>query len=429
MAASQGLLRLEVDGIPHWVQVKAIQEEGGLNFYFLHGIPESTLLAPVYSSTQQAALWGGGLLLGFLGVGILLDKALSRPLRRLTQIAEQFVHSGIPALASMDPGPIQEVQTLAKAWQQAAANQQALLDRLWQQQQYCAVVEQQTELICRFRPDTSITYANPAYLRFFGRSAEETIGRRWRDSLPPEEREAVLQALAVLTPEHPFHRSEREYPGEDGQSRWVSWVDRGIFDSQGQLVEILSVGREITEQKRAQQQLEALNRELEAQVPLCTAQLEQALRFEAVLRSLSGQMVASLKEGEILEEVVKSLAEALNLTGCHIFLTSADGSSCGSGLALFQRRRIPPPLTTLSLGTCCTPTPCPGKSTGVVKEAGAGYTSWLAPFETTKSGWGSCCWSGSRSFPKPRDNWPIRWSTCAPWPCARPVCTRRPGPR
>ncbi len=85
-------------------------------------------MAPVYSSTQQAALWGGGLLLGFLGVGILLDKALSRPLRRLTQIAEQFVHSGIPALASMDPGPIQEVQTLAKAWQQAAANQQALLD-------------------------------------------------------------------------------------------------------------------------------------------------------------------------------------------------------------------------------------------------------------------------------------------------------------
>ena len=327
-AASQDLLRLRVDRIRYLAQVTAIQDEGGLSFYFVQGIPEEILLAPVYRSTQQAALLGGGLLLGFLGVGILLDKALSRPLRRLTQIAEQFVHSGIPALASMDPGPIQEVQTLAKAWQQAAANQQALLDRLWQQQQqYCAVVEQQTELICRFRPDTSITYANPAYLRFFGRSAEETIGRRWRDSLPPEEREAVLQALAVLTPEHPFHRSEREYPGEDGQSRWVSWVDQGIFDSQGQLVEILAVGREITEKKRAQQQLEALNRELEAQVALRTAQLEQALRFEAVLRSLSGQMVASLKEGEILEEVVKSLAEALNLTGCHILLTSADGSS------------------------------------------------------------------------------------------------------
>ncbi|MFS8816032.1 ATP-binding protein [Synechococcus sp. R60.4] len=327
MAASQGLLRLRVDRIRYLAQVTAIQDEGGLSFYFVQGIPEEILLAPVYRSTQQAALLGGGLLLGFLGAGILLSEALSRPLRRLTQIAEQFVQTGIPAWPPVDPGPIWEVQTLAKAWQQAAASQQALLDRLWQQQQqYRAVVEQQTELICRSLPDSRITYVNPAYLRFFGCSAEETIGRRWVDSLPPQEREAVLQSLAALTPERPFYRSEREYPGESGQSRWVSWVGQGIFDSQGQLVEILAVGREITEQKRAQQQLEALNRELEAQVALRTAKLQQALCFEAVLRSLSGQMVASLNEGEILEEVVKSLAEALHLSGCHILLTGAGGS-------------------------------------------------------------------------------------------------------
>jgi PAS domain S-box-containing protein len=326
-AASQDLLRLRVDRIRYLAQVTAIQDEGGLSFYFVQGIPEEILLAPVYRSTQQAALLGGGLLLGFLGAGILLSEALSRPLRRLTQIAEQFVQTGIPAWPPVDPGPIWEVQTLAKAWQQAAASQQALLDRLWQQQQqYRAVVEQQTELICRSLPDSRITYVNPAYLRFFGCSAEETIGRRWVDSLPPQEREAVLQSLAALTPERPFYRSEREYPGESGQSRWVSWVDQGIFDSQGQLVEILAVGREITEKKRAQQQLEALNRELEAQVALRTAKLQQALCFEAVLRSLSSQMVASLNEGEILEEVVKSLAEALHLRGCHILLTGAGGS-------------------------------------------------------------------------------------------------------
>ncbi|MFS8839170.1 PAS domain S-box protein, partial [Synechococcus sp. R6-5] len=327
-ASSQNSLRLVVGGIPYWVEVESVQSKGRLGFYFVHGIPEATLLAEVHRGAQQAALLGGGLLLSMLGTGILLGEALSRPLRRLTQVAEQFIQSGFQPWPPLDPGPIQEVQTLTKAWQQAAAAQQALLDRLWQQQQeYRAVVEQQTELICRFRPDTCITYVNPACLRFFGRRAEEVVGQPWRDRLPEEEQAKVLQAFAALTPEHPFYCSEREYPGENGQSRWISWVDQGIFDSQGRLVEILSVGREITEQKRAEQQLQALNRELEAQVELRTAKLQQALHFEGVLRAISSRMVVSLNEGEILEEVVRTLAEALGLTCCQILLLLEDGST------------------------------------------------------------------------------------------------------
>jgi PAS domain S-box-containing protein len=327
-ASSQNSLRLVVGGIPYWAEVESVQSEGRLGFYFVYGIPEATLLAKVHRSAQQAALLGGGLLLGVGGVGLLLGEALSRPLRRLTQVAEQFIHSGFQPWPPLDPGPIQEVQTLTKAWQQAAAAQQALLDRLWQQQQeYRAVVEQQTELICRSWPDTCITYVNPAYLRFFGRRAEEVMGQPWRDRLPEEEQAKVLQAFAALTPESPCYSNEREYPGENGQSRWISWVDHGIFDSRGRLVEILSVGREITEQKRAEQQLQALNRELEAQVELRTAKLQQALHFEGVLRAISSRMVVSLNEGEILEEVVKTLAEALSLTCCQILLLLEDGST------------------------------------------------------------------------------------------------------
>jgi hypothetical protein len=175
-ASSQNPLRLVVGGIPYWAEVESLQSEGRLGFYFVYGIPEATLLAEVHRGAQQAALLGGGLLLSMLGTGILLGEALSRPLRRLTQIAEQFIqsgfqpfiHSGFQPWPPLDPGPIQEVQTLAKAWQQAAAAQQALLDRLWQQQQeYRAVVEQQTELICRFRPDTCITYRQSCLLALF----------------------------------------------------------------------------------------------------------------------------------------------------------------------------------------------------------------------------------------------------------------------
>ncbi|WP_199316451.1 PAS domain S-box protein [Tolypothrix sp. FACHB-123] len=36
------------------------------------------------------------------------------------------------------------------------------------QARYRAIIEDQTELICRFLPDTTIVYVNEAYCRFFG---------------------------------------------------------------------------------------------------------------------------------------------------------------------------------------------------------------------------------------------------------------------
>nr|NIV34393.1 PAS domain S-box protein [Anaerolineae bacterium] len=42
---------------------------------------------------------------------------------------------------------------------------------------YRAVVEDQTELICRFQPDGTRIFVNEAYCRFFGKSSEEMIGK------------------------------------------------------------------------------------------------------------------------------------------------------------------------------------------------------------------------------------------------------------
>jgi PAS domain S-box-containing protein len=57
---------------------------------------------------------------------------------------------------------------------------------------YRALVESQLDLISRYRPDTTLTFVNDAYCRFYGRTREELIGRSFLLWVAPEFHEGVL---------------------------------------------------------------------------------------------------------------------------------------------------------------------------------------------------------------------------------------------
>ena len=71
------------------------------------------------------------------------------------------------------------------------------------QQQYRTIVEDQTELICRFRPDGTLTFVNGAFGRAMGRAPEELLGSFFWSLVPPERRDAQSGSLAGLTPASP----------------------------------------------------------------------------------------------------------------------------------------------------------------------------------------------------------------------------------
>ena len=124
---------------------------------------------------------------------------------------------------------------------------------------YRTIVENQTELIDCWFPDGTLTFVNDAYCSFYGIRAEEAIGKRWVDivlSIDEEERDAVLhQILSFLTPSNPFNPSVYSDITHDGNVRWLNWVDKGIFDEKGNLLEVQSVGRDITQIKQAEEAL------------------------------------------------------------------------------------------------------------------------------------------------------------------------------
>jgi PAS domain S-box-containing protein len=124
------------------------------------------------------------------------------------------------------------------------------------EERYRAVVEDQTELVCRFLPDTTLTFVNGAYARYFGKSPDELIGQSFLILVPEAQHEPTRQHIRSLLENPRVGSYEHEVLAHQGELRWQQWVDRPIRDSAGDVVEFQSVGRDVTERKLVEKALQ-----------------------------------------------------------------------------------------------------------------------------------------------------------------------------
>lgn len=121
-----------------------------------------------------------------------------------------------------------------------------------------SIVNDQTELICRLLPDGTVTFANQAFCRYFGSPIDKTVGSNLFTFLTPAESQRLHQFLKGLTPELPVGRSEHSHQTPGGETRWLAWTNRAFFGPQGRVQEYQCVGLDITERKRTEQTLQAV---------------------------------------------------------------------------------------------------------------------------------------------------------------------------
>jgi len=116
---------------------------------------------------------------------------------------------------------------------------------------YRAVVEDQTELICRFRPDATLTFVNEAYCRTFGKTQGELVGTLF--PYPGEEKDflKVARVHAIRDRNHPPIEYESQVTVPGGEVRWLRWTERAVFDAAGTFVEFQAVGSDVTEHRQA----------------------------------------------------------------------------------------------------------------------------------------------------------------------------------
>jgi PAS domain S-box-containing protein len=131
------------------------------------------------------------------------------------------------------------------------------------EEKYRSIVEDQTELVCRFLPGGTLTFVNEAYCRYFDKKREELIGRSFMTFIPDEDQEQVEKHFMFINMENPVAKYEYRVISPNGEICWQQWTNRAIFDKQGNLIEFQAVGSDITERKRMEEELRKRIEDLE----------------------------------------------------------------------------------------------------------------------------------------------------------------------
>jgi PAS domain S-box-containing protein len=152
------------------------------------------------------------------------------------------------------------------------------------EERYRNVVETQTELICRYLPDSTLTFVNDAYCRYFSRNRDELVGRPFIELIPDSERAAALKHIQSIGRSQYGDTYEHQVVRPDGSLGWQQWTDRAIRNAEGSVVELQGIGRDITDLKIADMEVEQRRKEV------------THLTRVAILGELSGALAHELNQ-------------------------------------------------------------------------------------------------------------------------------------
>jgi PAS domain S-box-containing protein len=120
------------------------------------------------------------------------------------------------------------------------------------ERRYRAVVDDQSDLISRSLPDTTITFVNDAYCEFFGKTREQLIGQSHLILSPESEHEAMRDRIDMWMKNPSIYTNEARHVMPDGEVRWIEWTDHALLNEKGEVIEFQSAGRDVTRRKLAE---------------------------------------------------------------------------------------------------------------------------------------------------------------------------------
>jgi len=174
--------------------------------------------------------------------------------------------------------------------------EQELRDR---EEKYRLIVDNISDLLVKVDAEGRFLYVSPSYCATFGKSEAELLGRTFLPLVHEEDRASTVEAMKALNV--PPHRAYMEQRAMTVQGwKWLAWSDTAMLDKEGRVKEIIGVGRDITERKKIEEELEAAVAEKQALLKELQHRVKNTLSMIASLASLEEMRMEEAPIKEII---------------------------------------------------------------------------------------------------------------------------------
>ncbi|MBW4678769.1 MAG: PAS domain S-box protein [Microcoleus vaginatus WJT46-NPBG5] len=286
-------------------------------------IPEADFMAQIEANTRSTILLCTAALFIAILLGLLTSRWIVRPILRLNAAAVALSEGNWNQIVPVERQD--ELGMLAHTFNQMTgqlrllyADLEANVVELMQAQKslqrneakYRELVENANSIILRLDTEGNITFFNEFAQSFFGYTEAEIIGCKAIGTIIPQTDSAGSDLVAMLgdilqNPEL-YQLNENENIRRNGERVWVAWTTKALRDTKGNFTGILCIGSDISDRKRAENEL------------------HKERRYLAALVEVQSRLLAFQGNGNCYTEILEPLGQASRASRVYFFENHRD---------------------------------------------------------------------------------------------------------